>query len=73
MQTLSFQAPEEMNKKLEAFAKEFDRSKAYLMRQALAELLDDLEDVARVKHYKASYDPAKNIPFDEVKRQLNLP
>jgi predicted DNA-binding protein len=73
MQTISFQAPEEMNKALEGFAKELDRSKAYLIRQAVADFLEDLEDVARVKRYKASYDPSENIAFDEVKRRLELP
>jgi predicted transcriptional regulator len=41
METLSFQAPSELKAKLEHFAKEMDRSKAYLIRQALEEYLNE--------------------------------
>lgn len=43
METLSFQAPEELKARLEHFAKEMDRSKAYLIRQALEEYLSERE------------------------------
>ena len=44
METLSFQAPTEVKKQLEMFAKKLDRSKAYLIRQALEEYFEDLKD-----------------------------
>lgn len=43
METLSFQAPQALKERLEHFAKEMDRSKAYLIRQALEEYLSDRE------------------------------
>ncbi|MDX2113803.1 MAG: ribbon-helix-helix protein, CopG family [Alphaproteobacteria bacterium] len=43
METLSFQAPEALKARLEYFAKEMDRSKAYLIRQALEEYLSERE------------------------------
>jgi predicted DNA-binding protein len=72
MDTLSFQAPEEISRQLAAFAKELDRSKGYLIRQALESYLEDLEDYIEAKRYKASYDPRENISFEEVKRKLDL-
>lgn len=72
METLSFQAPAALKKRLEHFAKEMDRSKAYLIRQALEEYLEDLEDYIEAKRYKKTYDPKENLSFDEVKRRLEL-
>lgn len=72
MQTLSFQAPAEMNQALEAFAKQMDRSKAYLIRQAIAEYLEDLADMAEAAKVKSSYNPLENISFAELKRLHGL-
>ena len=72
MLTLSFQAPEEMNARLESCAAQLDRSKAYLIRQALAEYLEDLEDYAAAKRYKAKYDPEQNVSLADIKRKYKL-
>ena len=72
MQTLSFQAPEEMNERLELFAKELDRSKAYIIRQALEEYLEELQDYIEAKRYKAKYNPKENISFAELKKRHKL-
>lgn len=72
METLSFQAPVELKGRLEQFAKEIDRSKAYVIRQALEEYLDDLEDYLEARNYKSEYDPGENISFEEIKRRHNL-
>lgn len=72
MQTLSFQAPEEMAMLLEHFAEEMDRSKAYLIRQAIAEYLQDLQDYHDAKSYKAKYNPKENVSFDTIKKQYKL-
>lgn len=72
MDTLSFQAPEDMHARLEAFAKELDRSKGYLIRQALEEYLDDLQDYLEAKRYKMTYNPKENVSFDEIKRRHDL-
>ena len=72
METLSFQAPEEMKAKLEFFANEFDRSKGYLIRQALEAYFEEVDDYLEAKAYKASYNPKENISFDELKNKYNL-
>lgn len=72
MQTLSFQAPEEMGERLELFAKELDRSKGYLIRQALAEYLEELQDYLEAKRYKKKYNSKDNVSFEEIKRRYNL-
>jgi RHH-type rel operon transcriptional repressor/antitoxin RelB len=72
MQTLSFQAPEDLSKKLALYAKELDRSKGYLIRHALEDYLEEIEDYLEAKQYKAKYNPKENISFEEIKRQNNL-
>jgi len=72
METLSFQAPTEVKKQLEMFAKKLDRSKAYLIRQALEEYFEDLKDYLEAKRYKASYDSSENFTMDEIKRKYKI-
>lgn len=72
MDTLSFQAPPEIHKRLAAFAKELDRSKGYLIRRALEEYLEELQDYVEAKNYKAGYDPKKNVSFEKIKRKHRL-
>lgn len=72
METLSFQAPEEMKARLEFFSKEFDRSKGYLIRQALETYFEEVDDYLEAKAYKSSYNPKENISFEEIKRKYNL-
>ncbi len=72
MQTLSFQAPEEIKNRLDVYAKELERSKGYIIRKALEEYLDELEDYMEARAYKDSCNPKENIPFDKIKRKYNL-
>ena len=72
MQTLSFQAPDEIKQKLDFFADELDRSKGYIIRHALEEYLNDLDDYIKAKEYKATYNPAENTSLDEIKREFDL-
>ncbi len=72
METLSFQAPKEMKTRLEKFAKDLDRSKGYLIRQALAEYFEDLADYSEARRYKATYDPKDNLSLAEIKRKYKL-
>ena len=72
MLTLSFQAPEEMNMRLESCAAMLDRSKAYLIRQAIGDYLEELEDYVQAKQYKAKYNPKQNILLDAVKQKYKL-
>lgn len=61
-----------MKQRIELFAKEMDRSKAYIIRQALEEYLQDMEDYLEAKHYKATYDPAQNLSLAQIKRKYKL-
>ncbi len=72
MQTLSFQASDEIKQKLALFAEKLDRSKGYLIRQALESYLQDLEDYMEAKNYKATYNSEENTSLDEIKREFNL-
>ncbi len=72
MHTLSFQAPEELYQHLGECAEHLDRSKGYLIRAALAEYLQDIEDVIEARQIQASYDKNELISFEEVKRQNQL-
>lgn len=72
METLSFQAPTDLKNRLEEVAEALDRSKAYVIRQALEEHLQDIEDYIKVKNYKASYDPRTNLSLAALKRKYKL-
>ncbi len=72
MHTLSFQAPEELYSHLNQCADRLDRSKGYLIRAALAEYLQDVEDVLEARNIQASYGKDELISFDEIKRQNKL-
>lgn len=72
METLSFQAPQEMKQRLEIHAKQLDRSKGYLIRQALGEYLEELDDYIEAKQYKAAHDPNSNIALAAIKRKYKL-
>ena len=73
MHTITFQAPDKMNKALEKYAKEFKLSKAHLLRQGLEQYLEDLADIAAVKRARRKNGSQPTIPFEEVKRRLDLP
>ncbi len=72
MDTLSFQAPNEVKQRLEEVAKAFDRPKSYIIRQALEAHLQDLEDYMVAKQYKEHYDPKENISLDAIKEKFGL-
>lgn len=72
MKTISFQTTEEANKLLEQYAKKLDRSKGYLLRKAMNEMLEDLKDYVEVKNYKKSYDSSENISLSDLKKKYKL-
>lgn len=72
MITMSFQAPSELKEKLEFFSKELDRSQSWLIRDALAEYLEDLADYLEARQIQAATKPEDYIPFKEVQRRLGL-
>ena len=72
MHTLSFQAPEELYKHLNQCAESLDRSKGWLIRAALTEYLQDIEDIAEAHKIQSEYSKDELISFDDIKRLNNL-
>lgn len=42
------------------------------VRQALAQMIEDLEDIAAAEAALQDYDPATNVSLDQVMRRLGL-
>jgi RHH-type transcriptional regulator, rel operon repressor / antitoxin RelB len=67
---LAIRLPEEIERRLEALARETGRTKTTLAREAIVEYMEDLEDFylaeARARRNR------KTIPLDDVERQLGL-
>ncbi|MBZ0131970.1 MAG: DUF6290 family protein [Rhodocyclaceae bacterium] len=67
---LAIRLPETIEERLNALASETGRSKTALVREAILEYIDDLED-----YYLAEARARRNrktIPLDEVERKLGL-
>lgn len=62
----------DLEARLTAVAKRTGRSKSYYARKAIAEMIEELEDIALLEEALKDYDPAKNVPLDEVMRNLGL-
>lgn len=62
----------DLEARLTAVAKRTGRSKSYYARKAIAEMIEELEDIALLEEALKDYDPAKNSPLDEVMRNLGL-
>lgn len=72
MNTVSFQAPEDMCERLEKCALELDRSKAYIIRKALEEHIQDLEDMIEARRIQSSYTKDDLIDFEDIKKEFNF-
>lgn len=72
MQTLSFQAPDEMSEALAKYAKEFKLSKAHLIRAGLEQYLEDLEDIAAVKRARKISKGQPTYTLDEMRQRYGL-
>lgn len=72
MHTLSFQITNELYDHLNKCCSHLDRSKGYVIRAALEEYLEDIEDIIEARAVQASYSRDDLIPFEEIKRQNNL-
>ena len=67
---LAIRLPETIEERLESLARETGRTKSSLVREAIVEYIDDLEDL-----YLAEARARRNrrtIPLDEVERTLGL-
>jgi RHH-type rel operon transcriptional repressor/antitoxin RelB len=74
MHTLSFQIDESLNKRLEVFSQEHDRSKAYILRKAVESFLDDQNDL---ETGRAALDEfygkgLKTFSLDQIKKENGL-
>jgi predicted DNA-binding protein len=70
MQTLTVKLPETLVEKLEYYAELNERSKSYYVRKALAQLLEDLEDVRIAEERLAN--EKELIPFSEIIKKNGL-
>ncbi len=62
----------DLEKRLNAVAKRTGRSKSYYAREALREKIEELEDIALLEEALKTYDPAKNITMEQMRRELGL-
>jgi len=62
----------DLEARLTAVAKRTGRSKSYYARKAIAEMIEELEDIALLEEALKDYDPSKNVPLDQVMRDLGL-
>ncbi len=74
MQTISFQITEQLNKELEMFSKEHDRSKAYILRKAVETFLEDQRDleIGRQALEEFYSKELKIFSLDQVKKENGL-
>ncbi|MCX8049226.1 MAG: DUF6290 family protein [Methylohalobius sp.] len=71
---LAIRLPPDIEQRLTALAKATGRSKAFYVRQALLEYLDDLEDVylAERELEQIRAGSSRTYTLDEVERELGL-
>lgn len=62
----------DLEKRLNAVAKRTGRSKSHYAREALREKIEELEDIALLEEALKTYDPAKNITMEQMRRELGL-
>ena len=72
MHTLSFQAPEELYKHLNQCSEQLERSKGYLIRAALTEYLQDIDDAINAREIQSTYSKDELISFDDIKLKNKL-
>ena len=69
MTQITAQVPDELAEALDAAAAHLQRSRAYLIRQALERYLEDFNDLTvALERQRDPADP--NLDWDEVKREL---
>ncbi len=69
---LAIRLDKELEERLAIAAKRSGRTKTALARKAIEEYIDELEDYALLEEALADYDPAQNVPIEEVIRRLDL-
>ena len=68
---LAIRLPQEIEKRLDALAKETGRTKSFYVREAILEHLDDLEDIYFAEQELAEIHAGrlKTIPLEEVMKE----
>lgn len=71
---LTIELPAELEARLEALASEHGQSAGALVRTAVLQLLDDLEDIAAAEAAIAGIESGHDrpVPLEEVARELGL-
>jgi RHH-type rel operon transcriptional repressor/antitoxin RelB len=71
---LAIRLPEEIEKRLDALAKETGRTKSFYVREAILEHLDDLEDIYLAEKRLADIRAGrtKTIPLEEVMKKYGM-
>ena len=71
---LAIRLPEEIEKRLDALAKETGRTKSFYVREAILEHLDDLEDIYIAEKRLADIRAGrvKTIPLEEVMKEYDM-
>jgi RHH-type rel operon transcriptional repressor/antitoxin RelB len=71
---LAIRLPQEIEKRLDALAKETGRTKSFYVREAILEHLDDLEDLYLAEKELAEIRAgrAKTTPLEEVMKEYGL-
>ena len=74
MHTLSFHVDDLFNEEIEAFAKERDRSKAYILRKAVESYLSDQNDLNTGRQALDEFysDGFKTYSLDQIKKENDL-
>jgi RHH-type rel operon transcriptional repressor/antitoxin RelB len=71
---LAIRLPEEIEKRLDALAKETGRTKSFYVREAILEHLDDLEDIYLAEQRLADIRAGKSttVSLDEVMERYGM-
>jgi RHH-type rel operon transcriptional repressor/antitoxin RelB len=71
---LAIRLPEEIEKRLDALARQTGRTKSFYVRQAIVEQLDDLEDIYFAEQELADIRAGrvKTVPLEEVMKDLGM-
>ena len=71
---LALRLPEDLEARLEALAAKTGRTKSYYAREAIAEYIDDLEDLYLAQKRQALRERGKTltVPLSEVETALGL-
>jgi len=71
---LAIRLPEEIEKRLDALAKETGRTKSYYVREAILEHLDDLEDIYLAEQRLADIRAGRSttVSLEEVMKRYGM-